>query len=56
MSHRIWWLIAVVALGIGLSIEQEPRAGVDAATKAEAASATLTAEPLAARQQPARGG
>ena len=56
MSYRIWWLIAFAALGIGAAIEHEPRAGADAAAKAEAAQARLQPAPLAAQKQPARGG
>jgi len=56
MSYRIWWLIAFAALGIGVAIEHDPRAGADAATKAESAQARLQAAPLAAQKQLARGG
>jgi hypothetical protein len=48
MSHRIWWVIAFCALGIGLAIEG------DAPADKAAASAGATAIPATVAATPAR--
>jgi hypothetical protein len=54
MSDRIWWLIAFVALGIGIVMEDDMRAPAAsnppaAATATAAAPAAVAARPTAQR-------
>jgi hypothetical protein len=47
MSHRIWWLIAVFAVAVGLAVERESAVESPAPPQAPSAS---QAQPIVAQQ------
>jgi hypothetical protein len=50
-SHRIWWLIAFCALGIGIAIDADAPGGKPAAQSAAAPAGTVLAlQPRAAQR------